>query len=97
MRAVYLSDLNLAGRTLMMVRAEDRSRWIAQILDHAHAADKFRKRIGRAHLPYGNGTLAAACQHHPKHPMPIHCDANYLASMEAVIRGLLARQTHANA
>ena len=56
MRAVHLSGLNLAARTLMIVRAEDRSRWIAQILDQAHAADKFRKRIGRAHLPYGNGT-----------------------------------------
>lgn len=97
MRAVHLSDLNLAARTLMLVRAEDRPLRIALILDQAQAADKFRKRIGRAHVHFGNGTLAAACQHYVKHPMPSQCDANYLASMEAVIRGLLARSTDANA
>lgn len=95
MRAVHLSDLNLAARTLMLVRAQDRSARIAQILDQAHTADKFRKRIGRAHFPYGNGTLAAACQPYPKHTMPNHCDQNYLASMDAVVRGLLARRSAA--
>jgi hypothetical protein len=96
MRSVHLCDLNLAARTLMMVRAEGRSLRIAQILDQAHAADKFRKRTGRAHSRYGNGTLAAACHHQPKHMMPAQCDENYLASMEVVIRGLLARRTNTN-
>ena len=92
MRAVHLSDLNVAVRTLMAVRANERAFEFERLLDQAQTADKYRKRTGRAHFSYGNGTLGAACQAHAKRPMPDRCDPEYLSCMETVIRGLLARR-----
>jgi len=50
MRAVHLSDLNVAVRTLMAVRANERAFKFERLLDQAQTADKYRKRTGRAHF-----------------------------------------------
>ena len=94
MRAVHLSDLNLASRTLMVVAPSQRQAFAQGLLDAAHVADKVRKRTGRAHVQYGNGTLGGACQRHPKAKMPDWCDSEYLDCMQMVIVALAGRNSH---
>lgn len=94
MRALHLSDLNIAVRTLLAVPAQERAATIQELLSTAHMADKYRKHTGRAHAKYGNGTLSAACQHRSKARCPNRCDPNYLECMEIVIKSLISRDTH---
>lgn len=57
----------------------------------AHTADKYRKRkrTGRAHVAFGNGTLSAACAAHIKAPMPDRCDEGYLRCLADAVAGIL--------
>lgn len=97
MRAVHLTDLNIAARTLLALAPDQRAGAIARLLICAHIADKYRKKTGRAHALYGNGTLGAACQSHPKRRMPDRCDPAYLECFRIVIHALLDRTKHENA
>lgn len=97
MRAVYLSDLNIAARTLLAIPKAKRAATIADLLCSAHLADKYRKRTGQNHKIYGNGTLSDACQTMPAERMPDRCDPNYLDCMGIVIQALLYRRAHEDA
>ena len=94
MRAVHLSDLNLAARTLLAVPVMQRRDTIRDIFKAAHIADKYRKRTGRPHTWFGNGTISGACQRRAKAHSPDRCDPDYLACMGIVIRALLDRKLH---
>lgn len=96
MRAVHLSDLNMAARTLICARVPDRAVMLASLLEQAHVADKYRKRTGRAHPQFGNGTLSDACQQHPRASMPDRCDPQYLGCLAVVINGLLKTRSDQN-
>ncbi len=89
MRALHLSDLNLGARTLLRARETDRAQFIKTLLEQAHTADKYRKRTGRAHPEFGNGTLSDACGAHARLPMPDRCDPQYLRCLSDVIKGIL--------
>jgi hypothetical protein len=57
MRQVHLSDLlNLVDHMRSFTKA-DRKSEISKIFDQAHAADKYRKRFGKAHQLWGDGSL----------------------------------------
>lgn len=89
MRAVHLSDLNLGARTLLCAREKDRPWIMKTLLEQAHTADKYRKRTGKAHPQFGNGTLSAACGGFARAPMPDRCDPHYLRCLADVIKGIL--------
>lgn len=91
MRAVHLSDLNIAARTLLAVPEAIRADMIKEVLSQAQVADKYRKRTGRSHAQFGNGSLSAACQHRIKSRRPDRCDPNYLECLEIVIQALIGR------
>lgn len=91
MRAIHLSDLNLATRTLLAVPARARAATMQDLVGAAQVADKFRKQTGRAHSVYGNGTLGAACQHRKKAKMPDRCDETYLECMGIVIGHIIGK------
>ena len=65
MRPVLEADLWLAARAARLVPHAERAGsvrlWIAQ----ADAADRYRKRMGRAHPQWGNGSLAARLAREP--------------------------------
>ena len=60
MRTVVPGDLIAAAQVLQLVPPDCRKSTADRIVANAHAADQFRKRLGRAHEIWGNGTLAAA-------------------------------------
>lgn len=59
MRAVTHGDVIAAARVIRTVPRAVRSGTVMAMLDKAHAADRFRKRFGRAHPLWGNGSLMA--------------------------------------
>lgn len=60
MRAVRDEDLTLAARALLAV-SRDTWPWLARrMVQEATWADKYRKRFGRRHLLWGDGSLRAA-------------------------------------
>ncbi|WP_458790291.1 DUF7742 family protein [Yoonia sp. MH D7] len=84
-----MSDLNLGARTLLCARETDRAKFIKTLLEQAHTADKYRKRMGKAHPEFGNGTLSDACGRYGRLPMPDRCDPQYLRCLGDVIKGIL--------
>lgn len=60
MRAVRSEDLMVAARALMAVEQDTRP-WLARrMAQEARWADKYRKRFGRRHVLWGDGTLRGA-------------------------------------
>lgn len=88
MRAVLTADLDTAARALAAVPPAERPALIAALLTAAHCADKWRKRTGRAHPRWGDGTLAAAAARAPLAPPPRRYDAAATAALAAVLAGL---------
>lgn len=86
MRQLCHGDLSAAARALL--RAPDRAATMHRLLTQAHAADQFRKRTGRCHPNWGNGTLAASARTVPLPPEPYLSDATYLACLAEVIAGI---------
>tara|TARA_R110002096_G_scaffold144906_1_gene302240 strand:+ start:79 stop:378 length:300 start_codon:yes stop_codon:yes gene_type:complete len=93
MRAVHLSDLNMATRTLLAVPDKGRRKLVQLLIQNAHLADKYRKKTGRTHPQYGDGSLCAVCLPMARAAMPDRCDPRYLACLGIVIEGLLESVT----
>lgn len=91
MRPVLVNDLHMAARALMAVPPADRTTAIKNIVVHAQAADLYRKRLGRSHRLWGNGTLSSACQGHACVRMPSRCDRDFLDCLAVVIQALRGR------
>ena len=91
MRPVLINDLNISTRVLMAVLAVERASLIDRIIENAQVADRYRKRTGKPHLRFGNGSLSGACQPFQRAPMPARCNRDYLASLAVVVQGLRDR------
>lgn len=88
MRTVTHGDVVTAARAVRHLSPEAQRGEIMRLLDHAHAADLFRKRTGKPHPFWGNGSLhGAISQIHPAEPFL--SDKGYLEAMAAVIETLL--------
>ncbi len=57
MRTVIWSDIRAMARVLSAVEGEDRPKVARDMILRAEAADKYRKRLRRWHIPWGNGSL----------------------------------------
>lgn len=62
MRRLLHDDVVAAGRLLLSVDKGARRDLLCTIIRRAHWADKYRKRIGRAHPVWGNGSLGDAAR-----------------------------------
>ena len=91
MRAVGLADIELAVRVLLAVPAARRSALMADLLDRADTADRYRKRLGRMHPAFGAGTLASAAGFLPMAPRPVRIDGVALATYRMVLEALIHR------
>ena len=96
MRAVHLSDLNMAARALLAAPERRRRNLVRLLIQNACLADTYRKKTGKVHPQYGDGSLCAACQPMTKAAMPDRCDPDYLECLGIVIEGLLGRVTMKN-
>lgn len=93
MRRVHLSDLNLAARVLMPVPVYQRSDAIKRLITYAHAADKFRKRMGRVHPKWGAGRLSDVCLPTPMAKGSEGCDVQYLLCLAQVSYALAMKNS----
>lgn len=90
MRSVLPGDLRAAACALLPVPRAARGAALAALLARAEAADRYRRRLGRAHPAWGDGTLAAAAG--PVPPEPFADDPDYLDALGRVVAVLAARR-----
>lgn len=87
-----MRDVIAAARVLLVVEAGLRSSLLACMIDQAKLADRYRKRLGRAHPRWGNGSLMAAAAVWPQAPEPFMSDDEYLDCLQTVLGRLALRQ-----
>lgn len=88
MRPLLHGDLIETARALEMLAPEQRGIAVGRWLDEAHAADLFRKRTGRAHPIWGNGSLLARVICEPRAPDRA-LGAGYLRALGEVSAALI--------
>ena len=88
MRPVLIGDIIAAARVLIVVPRDDWDHTVAQLLGQARTADRYRRRFGRAHPAWGNGSVMAAASTWPRGRERFLSDATYLDALRAVIDGL---------
>ncbi|MDO6586059.1 hypothetical protein Q4543_11045 [Salipiger sp. 1_MG-2023] len=88
MRPVLHGDLVAAARALLCVPREQRWRVARDLVAQADVADRYRRRLGRVHPGWGNGTLMAAALGRPCAPERRLDDPDYtdclILALEAV-------------
>ncbi|MBN2906145.1 MAG: hypothetical protein JXJ18_05515 [Rhodobacteraceae bacterium] len=70
MRPVLHGDAVAAARALCLMPEAARPTAMARMLIRTEAADAYRKRFGRAHPRWGNGSLMSLVQRDPLPPEP---------------------------
>ncbi|MCO0612009.1 hypothetical protein M8756_01710 [Lutimaribacter sp. EGI FJ00015] len=94
MRRITHGDVTTAARALIRHGPDQRGRVLATLLDRTRAADLYRRRFGRAHPQWGDGTLAAAaCRGGFPDEPGLHVP-DYLECLVLVLSALLARKTY---
>lgn len=88
MRQITHGDLTAAARAIWPLPPEARDAAIASLLAKARAADAYRKRFGRAHPRWGNGSLAGAASIGPLPPEPFLSTRTYRDCLMRVLAAL---------
>lgn len=91
MRAVLLGDLLALVRVVKSVPAGDRLTLCRCIIRTAELADRYCRRLGRAHPDWGNGTLSGALPPGPVAPMGPVDDPETAACLTMVLEQLALR------
>ncbi|WGW02523.1 DUF7742 family protein [Tropicibacter oceani] len=93
MRPVLPGDVSAAARALLAVPASARGGLARRLVLQADAADRYRRRLGKAHPFWGNGTLmAAALGRGAARDEPRLDDPDYAECFIAVLNALLDRR-----
>lgn len=87
MRAVGLSDLDVAARAVLAQPQHDWGHFAARLIEQAHAADIWRKRYGVVHPSGGTGSLYAQACLWPRAPSS-QCSVAYCAALSIVLTAL---------
>ncbi|MEL6641931.1 MAG: hypothetical protein AAFP98_11575 [Pseudomonadota bacterium] len=85
MRPLHLSDLHVAACALRGRPASDQVAAIRGAIAAADTADRYRKRLRKAHPDFGTGTLSSVFGTVDE---PNSCDAAYLAALAVVVAAL---------
>lgn len=88
MRPVLLGDLVAAACAIYPLPEAARAAEAARMLAQARAADVYRKRFGRGHPLWGNGSLMAVACARPRIREPFLNDGTYLRCLAVVIAAL---------
>ena len=88
MRPVLHTDVIAAAGALVPLPPQARDSAARRLVAQADAADRYRKRMGRAHGLWGNGTLLAAAGRGTPRPVT---DPDMLDAMRAIIEALTER------
>lgn len=92
MRGLTHGDVVAAASLLRIRPRETWDATIDRLLDQAHAADAYRKRLGRIHPRWGNGSLMSAvlCET-TVWPEQRLSDTDYVEALAAVLLALVHR------
>ncbi len=85
MRRVLHGDLIQLGRMLLTRPAAEREAICRRAIAEARAADKYRRRFGRRHPDFGDGSLAAWAMRFPRPPEPPLDDPDYAGCLRIVL------------
>lgn len=86
MRELRQSDVCCAARALIAVPASARAALCERLFRHAHAADKFTRRLGKPHPKWGNGSLQAAARAYPLQPEPTFGDRDFARAFVMILK-----------
>lgn len=90
MRPVHHGDVMAVASALLAVAPHKRRRYLRELFTQADAADAYRRRVGRAHPLWGNGSLMSLARKGGLPPQPgLESDA-FCACMAAVFEALVA-------
>lgn len=90
MRPVTHGDVVAAATAIRPLPAALRRQEVLRLLERAHAADLFRKRTGRPHPFWGDGSLMGiALKDGTSRTEPFLSDPEHLSALAAVIETLL--------
>ena len=92
MRPLHGADLFDAMRAVLAVPAEARATRAAQVTRAARLADRYRKRLGRAHPRFGNGSLSDAARAFGLAKGPPRLGGKELAALLLVIEALVSQR-----
>jgi hypothetical protein len=91
MRPIQHGDVTCLARYLLTLPAAERRVAAGRLLDRVEAADLYRKRLGRLHPVWGNGSVMGAvlmsCRLPPE---PAPGEPRYLSAMAEALAALLA-------
>lgn len=90
MRPLMPGDLDCAVAVVMRQSPEDRADVAERLLFEADVADRYRKRLGRAHPVYGSGSLMSAALGWPCGAGGRVYDASYCAALIVVLTAVQA-------
>ncbi|MBI1217485.1 MAG: hypothetical protein GC186_02965 [Rhodobacteraceae bacterium] len=92
MRQVLMGDVIAAARVLLADDPPHRPVLLGRMIHQAEQADHYRKRLGRNHPDWGNGSLMAAAGVWPQAPEPFLSDPDYLDCLDMVLVRLALRR-----
>jgi len=93
MRPVLHGDVVTVARHLLTVPECLREMVVRKLIFRASVADGFRRRTGKKHRLWGDGTLEAVAVQHPLAAEPFLHDPDYCNCMATVFAKLLAWST----
>ncbi len=89
MRPLAPADLTVAARALIALPEAARAQTARRLVAEAEAADRYRRRTGRWHPLWGDGTLEAAARSRPLAPPPAWGERAHLSCLALVLEALL--------
>ena len=89
MRPVLHGDIVAAARVLLRMPRDQRRSELWRMLKHADAADRYRKRLGKGHPKWGNGSLMAVAMGREMVGEPFLDDPEYCRCMVDVFEVLI--------
>jgi hypothetical protein len=91
MRPVLIGDVIAVARVLFVLGETEWSGCVDRLLWQAMVADRYRKRLGKPHPAWGNGSLMSAAGAEPKvRAEPFLSDLRWLRALSCVLDRLTA-------
>jgi len=90
MRPVLHGDVVSAARLVYTIPAGERTAALSKLLARAEAADLYRRKHGRAHPRWGDGSLMAVAQRRELPNEPTLRDSDYCRCLSTVFLALAA-------
>lgn len=93
MRRIVLGEILVVAQHLMSVPRLARGEVISHWVEQAHCADKYRKKMGKEHVLWGNGSLIDRVDPRPVSKPSTFSDLGFLVALGAVLEAVVERSS----